>query len=75
MIYPTRRAVTAMAAGVPVALLAGVLTPLGWIAGPVWIAVLLLLVAVDALSGGSRRGLELDEPTPMRAAVGRTWPG
>ena len=72
MIYPTRRAVTAMAAGVPVALLAGVLTPLGWIAGPVWIAVLLLLVAVDALSGGSRRGLELNEPRPMRAAVGRS---
>ncbi|MFN6980950.1 MAG: DUF58 domain-containing protein [Brevundimonas sp.] len=72
MIYPTRRAVTAMAAGVPAALLAGVLTPLGWIAGPVWIAVLLLLVAVDALSGGSRRGLELDEPKPMRAAVGRS---
>ncbi len=61
-----------MAAGVPVALLAGVLTPLGWIAGPVWIAVLLLLAAVDALSGGSRRGLELDEPKPMRAAVGRS---
>ncbi|MFN7108171.1 MAG: DUF58 domain-containing protein [Brevundimonas sp.] len=72
MIYPTRRAVTAMAAGVPVALLAGVLTPLGWMAGPVWIAVLLLLVAVDALSGGSRRGLELEEPKPMRAAVGRS---
>ena len=61
-----------MAAGVPVALLAGVLTPVGWIAGPVWIAVLLLLVAVDALSGGSRRGLELDEPRPIRAAVGRS---
>jgi uncharacterized protein (DUF58 family) len=72
VIYPTRRAVTAMAAGVPVALLAGVLTPLGWVAGPVWIAGLLLLVAVDALSGGSRRGLELDEPKPMRAAVGRS---
>ncbi|VXB68233.1 DUF58 domain-containing protein [Brevundimonas sp. G8] len=72
MIYPTRRAVTAMAAGVPVALLAGVLTPVGWIAGPVWIAGLLLLVVVDAMSGGSRRGLELDAPKPMRAAVGRS---
>jgi uncharacterized protein (DUF58 family) len=72
VIYPTRRAVTAMAAGVPVALLAGVLTPLGWVAGPLWIAGLLLLVAVDALSGGSRRRLELEEPRPMRAAVGRS---
>lgn len=72
MIYPTRRAVTVMAAGVPVALLAGVLTPLGWFLGPVWIAGLLLLAVVDALSGGSRRGLALDEPGPVRAAVGRS---
>lgn len=72
MIYPTRRAVTAMAAGVPVALLAGVLTPAGWLAGPVWIAGVLLLVAVDALRGGSRSRLELDQPRPVRAAVGRS---
>ncbi len=72
MIYPTRRAVAAMAAGAPVALLTGVLTPLGWVAGPIWIAGLLLLVAVDALSSGSRRGLELEEPRPVRAAVGRS---
>ena len=51
MIYPTRRAVMVMAAGVPVALLAGVLTPAGWLAGPVWIAGLLLLVVLDAAPG------------------------
>lgn len=61
-----------MAAGVPVALLAGVLTPAGWLAGPVWIAGVLLLVAVDALRGGSRSKLELDQPRPVRAAVGRS---
>lgn len=71
MIYPTRRAVMAMAAGVPVALLAGVLTPAGWLAGPIWIAALLLLVGLDALTAGSRAGLRLDEPEPVRAAVGR----
>lgn len=71
MIYPSRRAVIVMAAGAPVALLAGVLTPAGWLAGPLWIAVMLLLVAVDALTAGSREGLRLDEPEPLRAAVGR----
>nr|WP_246328926.1 DUF58 domain-containing protein [Brevundimonas lenta] len=60
-----------MAAGVPVALLVGVLTEAGWLAGPVWIGCVLLLVALDALSAGSRRGLRLDEPDPVRAAVGR----
>ena len=71
MIYPTRRAVMVMAAGVPVALLAGVLTPAGWLAGPVWIAGLLLLVVLDAASSGSRAGLTLEEPETVRAAVGR----
>ncbi len=71
MIYPTRRAVVAMAAGAPAALLAGVLTPAGWLAGPAWIAAVLLLVGLDALSGASRRALSVDPPEPVRAAVGR----
>lgn len=71
MIYPTRRAATLMAAGVPAALLAGVLAPAGWLAGPAWIGGLLLLVALDALSSGSRHGLRLDALEPVRAAVGR----
>lgn len=71
MIYPSRRAVIVMAAGAPVALLAGVLTPAGWLAGPVWIAALLLLAALDALTAGSRASLRLDDPEPVRAAVGR----
>jgi len=71
VIYPSRRAVIVMAAGAPIALLAGVLTPAGWLAGPVWIAGLVLLMALDAALAGSRKGLRLDEPTPVRAAVGR----
>jgi len=71
VIYPSRRAVIVMAAGAPVALLVGVLTPAGWLAGPAWIAGLMLLVALDALLAGSRAGLLLDEPEPVRAAVGR----
>lgn len=60
-----------MAAGVPVALLAGVLAPAGWIAAPVWIAALLLLAALDAASSGARTGVSLEDPDPVRAAVGR----
>ena len=71
MIYPTRRAVTVMAAGLPVALLIGVLTPAGWLAGPVWIAGVLVLAALDALTAGSRTGLGLETPEPVRPAVGR----
>lgn len=71
MIYPTRRAVLIMAAGAPVALMAGVATPLGWVAGPVWIAAVVLLVALDALGSGSRTALEIDAPEPFLAAVGR----
>lgn len=71
MIYPTRRAVMVMAAGVPVALLIGVSMPAGWIAGPSWIAGVLLLIGLDALASGSRTGLRLDEPPAVSAAVGR----
>lgn len=71
MIYPTRRAVLILAAGAPVALVAGVATPAGWLAGPAWIAAVTLLMAVDALSSGSRTALRLDAPEPVFAAVGR----
>lgn len=71
MIYPSRRAVILMAAGAPVALLTGVLTPAGWLTGPAWIVGLMLLAALDAVTAGSRASLQLDEPEPLRAAVGR----
>lgn len=71
MIYPTRRAVLILAAGAPAALLAGVLTPAGWLAGPAWIAGILLFTVVDALTAGSRTALALEAPDPVRAAVGR----
>lgn len=60
-----------MAAGAPVTLLVGVLTPWGWLAGPAWIAALLLVVALDAARAGSRTALSLATPDPVRAAVGR----
>lgn len=72
MIYPTRRAVIAAAMGLPVALLVGVLTPAGWLSGPAWIGLVVLAMAADALSGGSRGRLTLDAPERPRLAVART---
>jgi uncharacterized protein (DUF58 family) len=60
-----------MGVGAPVALLAGVLTPAGWLAGPIWILAVFALIAIDAVRAGSRTGLSLDAPEPVRAAVGR----
>lgn len=71
MIYPTRRAVVTMATGVPVALLAGILLPGGWLAGPGWILVLCVALTLDAILAGSRSALSLDAPGPVHAAVGR----
>lgn len=71
MIHPTRRSVMLMAAGAPVALLLGVLTPQGWLAAPAWIAVVVVLTLVDSLLAGSRAALRLDPPETVRAAVGR----
>lgn len=71
MIYPTRRAVIAAAAGLPLALLVGVLTPAGWLVGPAWIAAVALALALDALSGGSRGKLTLDAPERPFLAVAR----
>lgn len=64
-----------MAAGAPVALLVGVLTPWGWLAGPAWIAALILMVALDAARAGSRTALTLAPPDAVRAAVGRAGAG
>ena len=71
MIHPTRRSVMLMAAGAPVALLLGVLTPQGWQAAPVWIALVVALTLIDAMLAGSRAALRLDPPEAVRAAVGR----
>ncbi|CAN5259289.1 DUF58 domain-containing protein [soil metagenome] len=70
MIYPTRSAVLAAAAGAPVALLIGVLLPARWYAGLAWPVAVLLLTIVDALSG-ARRGEAALSPLSS-ASVGAT---
>jgi uncharacterized protein (DUF58 family) len=49
----------------------GVLTPAGWLIAPVWIAVVGLLLGLDALMGGSRTELTLDTPATLFPAVAR----
>lgn len=49
MIYPTQRAVVLTAVAAPVALLVGVAAPGGWVFALLWIWLILILFAVDAL--------------------------
>ena len=75
MIYPTRRAVVALAAGLPLTLLAGAVAPAGWLAAPAWIAAVVLLLGLDALMSGSRTRLTLEAPEPLFPAVARAGEG
>lgn len=70
MIYPTRLAVLAAAAGAPVALVIGVVLPERWYAGLAWPLAVLLLAAFDALSG--RRAVVMRVNAPATMAVGET---
>lgn len=70
MIYPTRRAVIAAAAGAPFALVVAAIAPGRWFLGLAWPITVLLLCVIDALRGlgtGSAR-VEL----PQEASVGDT---
>lgn len=60
MIYPTRAAVLAAAAGAPVALLVAVFLPGLWYAGLAWPAAVLLLTLLDAFSGVRRGEARID---------------
>ncbi len=69
-VYPTRAAVLAAAAGVPVALIIAVIVPHAWYAGLAWPAAVLALVVADALSGSSMATATL--VGPGSAQVGET---
>jgi uncharacterized protein (DUF58 family) len=68
--YPTRAAVLAAVAGVPVALVVGVVVPQAWYAGLAWPAAVLLLAAWDAVTEGSSASATLT--APATACVGET---
>lgn len=70
MIYPTRTAVLAAAAGAPVALLVAVAMPGRWFVGLAWPIAILVMTAVDALAG--RRAGTAKISVPPSASVGAT---
>lgn len=74
MIYPTRRAVIAAAAGVPVALLLAALAPQLWLVGLFWALLVASLMLADALLAPSRRRIEMKVDRPDQLAVGVTEP-
>ncbi|KQW71823.1 hypothetical protein ASE17_02765 [Phenylobacterium sp. Root77] len=71
MIYPTRRAALAVAAGAPLALIAGSVAAQLWVIGALWAAGLLFLMALDAMLGAARDRLTLDALPQLSAAVAR----
>lgn len=62
MIYPTRLAVLAAAAGVPFTLIVAAATPERWYAGIGWPVAVLLLTAADALLAARRGEAKVDAP-------------
>lgn len=70
MIYPTRAAVLATAAGAPVALAVAVLAPGRWYAGLAWPVALLVLTLVDALIGARPASGSAELRLPHSASVG-----
>ena len=72
MIVPTWRAVWLLAAGVPVALAAGLAEEGLWVAGPAWIGAAALLLGADATLCRRSRAFALDAEVPGVMEVGRT---
>ena len=69
MIYPTSRAVAAMAVGAPIALAIGLVQPGYWVAGAAWVALIGALALADAVLGASRDGASLALEAPGALAT------
>ena len=70
MIYPTRRAVLATAAGAPFALGVAAISPGRWVLGLAWPAAMLILCLIDALRGVGKGSARVE--LPRSAGVGDT---
>src|SRR6478736_996700 len=70
MLYPTRAAVLATAAGAPVALAIAVLAPERWYAGLAWPFAVVVLTLVDALRGAGPPMASVELSLPRTAWVG-----
>lgn len=74
MIYPTGRAVALVALGAPAALMIGLWRPGLWTASLLWVGIVGVLIAVDALSTTGARGLVFSLTAPRVASIGRSFP-
>jgi len=70
MLYPTRAAVLATAAGAPVALAIAALAPERWYAGLAWPVAVLILTLIDALRGAGPAAASVTLKLPRTAWVG-----
>lgn len=70
MIYPTRTAVTAIVAGLPVTLLVALLVPERWYAALAWPAAVVALTLVDGLIGARANRARARVDLPRSAGVG-----
>lgn len=70
MIYPTRMAIGAAAAGVPVTLIVALLVPGRWYAALAWPAAVLLASLADALMGARPAQARARLEAPRQASVG-----
>ena len=70
MIYPTRMAVLAAAAGAPVALLVAVRMPANWYFGLIWPVAIVIGTIIDALSATPAAKVAVGVDVPRTASVG-----
>ncbi len=71
MIYPTLRAVVIAALGAPAAIVVGVVASDLWLAAPLWLVILGLMIGVDALlAWRTGRGVTVSLEAPVRIGVG-----
>ena len=73
MIYPTQRMVLLAAAVAPVALILALAMPEAWTAGLGLLFMLLVLAALDSLTGPSPRSLQLQCDGAQIVNVGETF--
>lgn len=70
MIYPSARSVVLTALGAPAALVIGVMMPQIWYVGLVWVVLLVMLTALDAISAKPPSSLKLELEAPPVTGVG-----
>ena len=79
MIYPTRTAITAVVAGLPVTLLVALLVPERWYAALAWPAAVVALTLIDGLIGAranKARARRVSSRRAWRISCSVTlWPG